>query len=113
MNPLVAQVMATVTDPAQPFALLVRFEAKPGAGPRIETAFARAIAATRRESGCMAYDLNRDTKAPARYVVYERWQNVASLEAHLSSAHIAALRSEIADLRVATPEAEVLVPVGE
>jgi len=112
-NPLVSQVKATVPDPGKPFTLLIRFEAKPGAGPKLEAAFARAVALTRKEKGCLAYDLSRDAKAPTRYLVYERWQNVDALAAHQDSAHIAALRKEIADLRVAPPQAEVLIPVGE
>lgn len=113
MNPLVAQVRATVKDADKPFTLLVRFEAKDGAGAKLEAAFAKAVQASRREKGCLAYDLNRDGKVATRYCVYERWQNVAALEAHQNSAHIGALRQEIADLRTGPPQAEVLVPVSE
>jgi quinol monooxygenase YgiN len=112
-NPLVEQVSATVKDTSMPFALLVHFEAKEGAGQKLEAAFAKAVAATRRENGCLAYDLIRDAQTPIRYVVYERWQNLAALEAHLSSSHIAALRTEISDLRTGPPVAEVLLPVSE
>jgi quinol monooxygenase YgiN len=112
-NPLVSQVKAAVKDASKPFTLLIRFEAKEGAGPKLEAAFAKAIALSRKEQGCLAYDLNRDAKTPTRYQVYERWQNVAALAAHQNSAHVAALRKEIGDLRTAPPEAEVLVPAGE
>jgi quinol monooxygenase YgiN len=112
-NPLVAQVKAAVKDPTQPFTLLVRFQAKEGAGPRVEAAFAKAVRLTRREKGCLAYDFCRDARLPTRFLVYERWQNLAALEAHQNSAHIAALRKEIGDLRTAPPEAEVLLPAGE
>ena len=42
------------------------------------TPLAKAAKATRAEKGCIAYDLNRDTEDTARYVVYERWKNVAA-----------------------------------
>ena len=112
-NPLVAQVRDAVKDPTKPFTLLIRFEARAGAGPAIEAAFAKAIPPTRKEKGCLAYDLNRDGTNPNRYLVYERWENVAALEAHQGAAHIAALRKAIGDLRTAPPAAEVLLPVGE
>jgi quinol monooxygenase YgiN len=112
-NPLVAQVKAAVKDSTKPFTLLIRFEAKPGAGSKIEAAFTKAVPATRKEKGCLAYEFNRDAKMPTRYLVYERWQNLAALEAHQNSAHIAELRREINDLRTGAHVAEVLVSVGE
>jgi quinol monooxygenase YgiN len=112
-NPLVAQVRSAVKDPGKPFILVIRFQAKEGAGPKLEAAFARAVALSRREKGCLAYDLSRDAQEPTRYVIYERWQDVAALEAHQNAAHIAALRLEISDLRTGPPEAQVLLPVGE
>jgi quinol monooxygenase YgiN len=107
-NPLVAQVKAAVRDPDQPFALLIRMQAKEGAGPKIEAAFAKAAPLTRREKGCLAYDLHRDAKVPTRYLLYERWQNVAALAAHQNSTHLAALRKEVNDLRMGPPVVEVL-----
>src|SRR5262249_11140219 len=104
---------AALKDSSKPFTLVIRFEAKEGAGPKLEAAFAKAVSASRREKGCLSYDLNRDATMPNRYVVYERWQNLAALEAHQNAAHIATLRKEIADLRTAAPEAQVLVPAGE
>jgi len=112
-NPLVPQVKAAVKDSTRRFTLLIRFEAKPGAGPKIEAAFVKAVQATRKEKGCLAYEFNRDARVPTRYHVYERWQDVAALVAHQNSAHIAALRKEISDLRTGAPVAQVLLLVGE
>ena len=60
---------------------------------RIAAAFAKAIPVTRKEKGCVAYDLNHDTEKETRYVIYERWKSIADLQAHLKSAHITALCS--------------------
>jgi quinol monooxygenase YgiN len=113
-NPIVAKVKASLKDPTKPFTMLVHLQVKDGTGAKFEAAFAKAIKATRQEKGCLAYDLNRDAKTPTRYVVYERWQNLAALEAHLQAAHFATLMTEIGDLLAAPPDVQVvLVPVGE
>jgi quinol monooxygenase YgiN len=112
-NPIAAQVKASVKDPGKPFTLVVTLRVKEGAGAKLETAFAKAVKATRLEKGCVTYDLNRDTKTPGQYMVYERWQNLAALEAHLKSQHITALLGEIGDLLDGAPEFRVLVPAGE
>lgn len=112
-HPVAVAVKAVLKDPSMPFTLLVRFQAKEGAGEKLEAAFAKAAKATRQEKGCLVYQLNRDVKTPTHYVVYERWQNLAALEAHLKSPHITTLLAELNDLRAAPPEAEVLVPAAE
>jgi len=112
-NPIAVMVKASLKDPTQPFTLLVRFQAKEGAEDKLEAAFAKAIKLTRSEKGCLAYDLNRDVKMPTHYVLYERWQNLASLEAHLQSAHIAALFIELSESRAAPAEAQILLPVAQ
>jgi quinol monooxygenase YgiN len=111
-NPIAAQVKASLKDPARPFTMIVRLQAKEGAADKFEAAFARAIAPTRKEKGCLAYDLNRDAKSPTQYLLYERWENLASLEAHLKSAHITTLLMELGDLLAGAPEVTVLLPAG-
>ena len=112
-HPIAVMVKASLKDPAKPFTLLVRFQAKEGAEAKLETAFAQATKLTLKEKGCLRYELNRDPKMPGHYVLYERWQDVPSLEAHLNSNHIATLLSELNELRAAPPEAQVLLPVDE
>ena len=67
---------------------------------------------TRKEKGCLTYDLNRDAKG-GQYTVYERWKDLAGLEAHLASDHIKALFGELGAVLDGQPETKILVPVGE
>ena len=112
-HPIAVLVKGTLKDPNMPFTLLVRFQAKEGAGEKLEAAFAKAAKATRQEKGCLVYQLNRDVKTPTNYVLYERWQNLAALETHLKSQHITTLLTELNDVRAAPPQVEVLVPAAE
>jgi quinol monooxygenase YgiN len=112
-HPIAVMVKENLKDASKPFTLLVRFQAKEGAEAKLEAAFARATRATLKEKGCLRYELNRDPKMPTNYFLYERWQDLPSLEAHLQSAHIATLLSEVNELRAAPPEAQILLPVGD
>ena len=112
-NPVITAVKSRLKNPDKPFTLLVRVQVKEGAEKQFEAAFAKAITATRKEKDNLGYDLNRDTQNPSRYLVYERWKNLAALEAHLKTPHLKALLAELPKMTEGAPESQVLVPAGE
>ena len=97
-HPAVALVKSKVKDPAKPFALFVTIKAKAGKEKELEAAFAPCIAATKKEAGCLAYELNRDPDEPTTYVMFEKFKNLAALEAHLKLEHTAKLFKAIEPL---------------
>jgi quinol monooxygenase YgiN len=97
-HPAVALVKSKVKDPAKPFALFVTIKAKAGKEKELEAAFAPCIAATKKEAGCLAYELNRDPDEPTTYVMFEKFKNLAALEAHLKLEHTAKLFKDIEPL---------------
>jgi len=111
-HPAVTRVKASVKDPTKPFVMVITFKVKEGAGPRFEAAFARAVAATRREKGNTAYALSRSAKDPAEYILYEHWEDLASLEAHLKTEHIKTLGAERAGLVEGQPDVRIFLPTG-
>ncbi len=112
-NPVIASVKSRLKNPDKPFTLVVRVQVKEGADKQFEAAFAKAIPASRKEKGNLAYDLNRDTQDPSRYLVYERWKDLPALEAHLKTPHLKALLAELPKLTEGAPESQVLLPAGE
>jgi quinol monooxygenase YgiN len=112
-HPIAAQVKASLKDPTKPFAMLVSLQVKEGTAEKFEAAFKKAIKPTRAEKGCLAYELSRDTKAPTQYLLYERWANLASLEAHLKAPHITTLLKELGELLAGPPDLRVLVPTAD
>src|SRR5215469_4376196 len=112
-NPVITFVKSRLKNPDKPFTLLVRIQVKEGAGDQFESAFAKARTATRKEKGNLAYDLNRDTQDPSRYLVYERWKDLAALEAHLKTPHLKALLAELPKVADGAPESQVLLTAGE
>jgi quinol monooxygenase YgiN len=112
-NPVITAVKSRLKDPDKPFTLIVRIKLKEGAGKDFEASFAKASLATRKEEGNLAYDLNRDTQDPSRYLIYERWKNLAALEAHLKTSYIKALLAELPKVADGAPESQILLPAGE
>ena len=112
-DPIIAFVKPRLKDASKPFTLMVGVKVKEGAGEKFEAAFAKSLQATRKEKGCITYDLNRDTSDATRYQVYERWKSLADLEAHLKSDHIKALLRVLPDVTGGGLDLRVLLPVSE
>ncbi|MFO0843250.1 MAG: antibiotic biosynthesis monooxygenase family protein [Gemmataceae bacterium] len=74
-HPVVTLVKSKVKDPAKPFAALVTIKVKAGKEKDVEAAFAPCVAATKKEPGCLAYELNRDTEHPEVYLMYEKFKD--------------------------------------
>jgi quinol monooxygenase YgiN len=112
-NPIVGFAKKHLTDGTKPFTLVVIVKVKEGAGEKFETAFAKALTATRKEKGCITYDLNRDSKDAQHYVVYERWKSLAALDRHMKTEHIKTLLEALPELTTGAPELKILVPAAE
>ena len=112
-DPIVGAVKPHLTDASKPFTMLVHIKVKDGSAEKFEAAFAKAVKGTRQEKGNLAYDLNRDAQEAGKYLVYERWRNLAGLEAHVKTPHITSLLAEVGDMLAAPPEIRVLTPAAE
>jgi quinol monooxygenase YgiN len=106
-HPVVALVKSKVQDPAKPFALFVAIKAKSGQEKALEAAFAPCIAATKKEAGCLAYELNRDPDDPTNYVMFEKFKSVAALDAHLKQGHTTKLLKALEPLTEGQIQAKV------
>jgi quinol monooxygenase YgiN len=112
-NPILDQAKEKVSDPTKPFTMVVVLTAKDGHGKELETLFQPAIQATRKEKGCIAYDLNRDLKEETKYYLYERWRSIAALEAHMETEHIKTLLGKLGDVVAGPPEVKFYAVAGE
>jgi quinol monooxygenase YgiN len=72
--------------------------AKPGKEDELAIQLTALVEPSRKEEGCVQYDLHRSTSEPGRFVFYENWTSPEILDRHSKSAHIAAFRSVAADL---------------
>ena len=68
--------------------VVAKFLAKEGKGELVKSEFLKLIEPTRREEGCINYDLHQDNSNPNLFLFYENWASKEHLQKHLNSSHI-------------------------
>jgi quinol monooxygenase YgiN len=59
---------------------------------------------TRKEEGCIRYELHVNTSEPHEFTFIEEWESDAALDAHLQSPHIQAAFPRVPELCAAPPD---------
>lgn len=54
----------------------------------VKTELIKLIEVTRREAGCLQYDLHQDNDNPAHFLFYENWQNRELWQTHMNNQHL-------------------------
>jgi len=88
----------------KPLTLVVTFQAKPGKETELHKVLTGLLAPTRKEKGCLNYDLHVAKDDPAKFLFHENWATVADHEAHFNSSHVQALLPRIDELCAAFPQ---------
>ena len=68
----------------------------------LQKAIVEMVRASREENGCLDYTLARDLADPNVLVLFERWTDRGSLEAHNGSAHMAEFRAIMGETTIAS-----------
>jgi quinol monooxygenase YgiN len=84
--------------------VVATFQARPGKESALRAVLTGLLAPTRKESGCLNYDLHQSPENPAKFLFHENWTSKAHLDAHLQTPHIKALLPRVGELCVARPE---------
>ena len=92
--------------------VVVTFQARPGKEAELKKALIGLVAPTRKEAGCINYDLHSSSEDPAKFLFHENWTSKAHLDAHLQTPHIQALLPRVNELCVAFPEIKIWEKVG-
>jgi len=58
----------------------------------------KCIAETRKEIGCITYDLLKDTFNQCKFMFFEEWETKEHLDAHMKTAHFEAFAGSIPNL---------------
>jgi quinol monooxygenase YgiN len=70
------------------------------------------IAATRKEEGCLFYDLHQSVTDPQRLVFIEGWTSRDALAAHFKTPHLQTWRGIAAECTARPTEVEIISPAG-
>ncbi len=87
-----------------PLNLVAHFRAKPGSSLALADALMACATQTRSEPGNVNYDLHRDKKDLAVYVLYEGWTGQEALDKHFQSPHFKTLAAALDTLAEPGPD---------
>lgn len=76
--------------------LIATLKIRPGSQAAVVEAATPCIHATRREEGCLRYDLLVSVLEPETLVFVEQWETREALEAHFATPHLLAWRAGLA-----------------
>jgi quinol monooxygenase YgiN len=88
---------------AELLTVVAEMAAKPGKEDDLRRALTALIEPTRKEEGCVQYDLHVATDSPGRFVFYENWTSRELLDRHLASPHLKAFGAMAGDLLAEPP----------
>ena len=87
--------------------VFAEFHARPGREEELGRLLKGLLEPTRKEPGCLQYDLHVDNDKPGHFLFFENWTSMPLLDEHLGSPHLTDLQTRSADL-VAEPPRIVL-----
>lgn len=73
--------------------VVARLKAKPGLENKVKEELLKMVEATRKERGCLNYDLHVDESDPGQFLFYENWVSRMALENHFDTEHFKNLQS--------------------
>ena len=89
---------------AKTITVVATFQAKPGKAEELKRALISLVAPTRKEAGCINYDLHQSPDDPGKFLFHENWTSKAALDAHLKMPHIQVLLPRMDELAVGMPD---------
>ena len=100
-------LMARLKKVEGSFSLIVSFQVKKGEEKAMLDACKPCIASTVKEKGCKRYELHQDLENPTKFILFERWDSVKDLEAHMDAAHTKKLLAALGKIVAGPPKLEI------
>jgi quinol monooxygenase YgiN len=93
--------------------VIAHVTAKTGQEDLVRQALLDLVAPTRKEKGCINYDLHQSQENATQFAVYENWETAADLDSHAKSAHLQAFARIAAHLLERPAEISKWIMVSE
>lgn len=78
--------------------VLALFVAAPGKEEELERVLIQLVEPTRKEAGCIRYDLVRGLGRSAEFAFIEEWESIGHLDTHSQAAHVREAQGKAAPL---------------
>jgi len=82
----------------KPVVVYGRFKAKPGKEDELRQALGDLMAPTRREAGCISYQMHQHAQDSRQFMSYEIWRSQADIDQHMQTPYVAAVVARAEEL---------------
>ena len=83
-----------------PYCLIAYLSVDPSHLVAFRTAAQQLVECSRKDAGCVQYDLHQETGNPGAFVIYEVWQSEALWRDHINAEHISAFKAAAQKLAI-------------
>ena len=90
--------------------VIATMRAREGKEGNVRDVLTALVVESRQENGCLQYDMLVGDEDPAEFALYERWESMGLMNAHLRSRHIEVAYGLTSDLIEGTPKVVSYVP---
>jgi quinol monooxygenase YgiN len=84
--------------PSQKLTVVAKIRAKSGLKDKVKAELLNLISPTRKESGCINYDLHQSQEDENLFLFYENWISRQDLDDHLKTPHLQAFLGKSEEL---------------
>ncbi len=84
--------------------VIVRIKARPDKVNELLSVLSSLVEPTRKELGCLSYELLQHNEVPTDLTLVEEWQNENALELHIATKHFKDAMTNLPNLVAAEPD---------
>ena len=97
---------------AKTLTVVALVKAKAGKETEVRNELLSLVAPSRRDSGCVNYDLHQATDNPASFLFHENWTSKADFERHLAKPDLQAVLGRVGQLVAEPPQITLWEKIG-
>jgi quinol monooxygenase YgiN len=97
---------------AKPLTVIARIKAKPGKESQVRQELLSLVAPSRKDDGCINYDLHQATDDPALFLFHENWVSKPHLDAHLAKPDLQAALGRVGQMVAEPPQISLWEKIG-
>jgi quinol monooxygenase YgiN len=87
-----------------PITVIAQFKARPGQEMALGRELLSLVEPSRKDAGCLNYDLHQGTDDPGSFLFHENWATRAHLDAHLAKPDLQATLARVGKVAAAPPQ---------
>ena len=92
--------------------VIAQFKAKPGKESLLRQELLSLLAPSRKDAGCLNYDLHQAPDNPVLFLFHENWASKANLDQHLQKPKLRAALARVGQLVVEPPQITLWEKIG-